>query len=86
MGTRSADERWCSRNEPLHHHRSSECTVTSPLEPAARGPVKMRNLCGTRSQRTDEQTMLALEFTAERAHPKSGRLCTDLNSGLALTV
>ncbi len=71
---------------PLHHHRGCQCTVASPTEAAARGPHKKRNLSGTRSQTTDEQTMLALEFTAERAHPKSGSLCTDLNSGLALTV
>ena len=40
MGTRSAHERWCSRNEPLHHHRRCECTVAAPAETAVRGSLK----------------------------------------------
>jgi Cu2+-exporting ATPase len=39
MGTRFAHERWCSRNEPLYHHRSCECTVASPAETAAHSPA-----------------------------------------------
>ena len=43
-------------------------------------PIK-REICpGQDPRQTNEQTILALEFTAERAHPKSGSLCTDLNS------
>src|SRR5882762_2744528 len=65
---------------PLHHHRGCQCTVASPTEAAARGPIK-REICpGQDPRQTNEQTILALEFTAERAHPKSGSLCTDLNS------
>src|ERR1700687_2049546 len=61
MGTRSAHERWCSRNEPLHDHRGRECTVASPAGPATRGPIVKRNLSGRRSQ-TSERIVLALEF------------------------
>lgn len=39
MGVRSTDECGCSRNEPLHHHRGSECSVASPTEAAAYSPV-----------------------------------------------
>src|SRR5260370_11290922 len=32
-------ERWCRRNEPLHHHRGCQCTAASPAETAERGPI-----------------------------------------------
>jgi len=44
MGTRSAHERWGSRNESLHHHRGRECTVAPPGEIVARGPLK-KEIC-----------------------------------------
>src|SRR6266851_5518169 len=49
MGTRSAHERWCSRNEPLHHHRGCECTVASPAETAERCPLKKERLVGSKT-------------------------------------
>jgi hypothetical protein len=39
MGTPSAHERWCSRNEPVNYHRSRECVVAAPAETAAPLPL-----------------------------------------------
>lgn len=44
MVTRSAHERWRSRNEPLHHYRGCECTVASPAKTAARGSIKEKSV------------------------------------------
>jgi hypothetical protein len=72
MGNRSAHERWCSRNESLHYHRGRECTVASPAEPAARGPIK-REICpGQDPRQTNEQTKLASEFLLNQHSPSTG--------------
>ena len=39
LGTRSAHERRCSRDESLHHHRRCERSVASPTETAACRPI-----------------------------------------------
>jgi hypothetical protein len=39
MGARSTHERWRRRDEPVHHRGGCECTVTSSVGTAARGPI-----------------------------------------------
>src|ERR1700676_5491963 len=44
MGTRSAHERWCSRDESVNDHRGRERAIASPTEAATCGPLEKGHL------------------------------------------
>jgi hypothetical protein len=61
MGTRSAHERWGSRNEPLYHHRGCECATASEAETG--GQLCLNRVIPVRDD------VVSLRFTLKTVRP-----------------
>src|SRR5713226_714907 len=83
MGTRSAHERGCSRDEHVHHHRGCECTIASPAETAARGALRKRNPSGMTSL-TKRTKNACSRVPAETARIQTITCCSMTRSPLTL--